>query len=71
MHMSENPTSKDASSLTKKELIRKQRTGTLTREEEIQFLITVRGMLPKDAERMVSRPPRNIMTKDITHFGQG
>ena len=57
--------------LSKEELIRKQRTGTLTREEEIQFLITVRGMLPKDAERLVSRPPRNIMTKYITHFGQG
>lgn len=64
-----SPRANDA--LTKKELFRKQRTGTRTREEEIQFLIKVRGMLPKDAERMVSRPPRNIMTKDIIHFGEG
>ena len=66
--MSENPTPTDASSLTKTQLLQKQKEGTLTKEEKVQFLIKVRGMRPKDAENMIYHPPRFIRTEDIIHI---
>ena len=53
MHMTEDQTPKEANSLTKEDLLQKQKEGTLTKEEMVQFLIKVRGMLRSDAEYVI------------------
>lgn len=42
-----------ANQLTREQLLEKQKLGTLTREEKVQYLETVRGMLRSDAEYVV------------------
>jgi hypothetical protein len=56
-------------SLSKKQLIQKLKEGTLSKEEELQFLIKVRGRSPEDARRIMNGPPVNIITDTIIHLG--
>jgi len=72
MHMSENPTPTDASSLSKTQLLQKQQEGTLTNEEMIQFLIKVRGMLRSDAEYVIyARYKQEVQIRERSGPEQG
>lgn len=42
-----------ANDLTREQLLKKQEEGTLTREEKVQYLVVVRGMLRSDAEFVI------------------
>jgi len=55
--------------MSKTELMRKHEDGTLTDGEKLLFLMKVRGLSRTDAERLLSGPPRNIITDTVIHLG--
>ena len=54
--------------LSKTALMRKHEQGTLSQEEKLPFLMKVRGLSRKDAERVLAVPPRKTITDTKIHL---
>lgn len=55
--------------MSKAELLKKQKEGTLTQDEQLLFLMEVRGMKRIDAERLLEGAPRTIISDTVIHLG--